>query len=84
MILDGARDAQLRDTIQYGTKRAAGYGITDRRELCKYIDLGVVFGRDFDTDRCSSWAGKILGQRRSPTVRMKTLLTAAKRQLGNR
>ena len=84
MILDRARDAQLRDTIQYGTKRAADYGITDRRDVCKYIDLAVVFGRDFDTDRRSPWAGKILGQRSSPALRMRTLLTAAKRQLGNR
>jgi hypothetical protein len=79
-----AGEVQLRDTIRYGIRRAASYGITDRRDVCKYIDLAVVLGQDFDTGRRSRWAAQILGQRSSPAVRMKSLLTAAKRQLGNR
>ena len=52
-------DSRLRETIQTGIERAARYQITARRDVCKYIDLMVVFGRDFDTDRRYPWANTI-------------------------
>ena len=39
--------------VQYGIKRAAVYGFTAKRDVCKYIDLMILFGRDFDTDKRS-------------------------------
>ena len=41
-------EPSLRGTIRYGIERASQHGINAEREVCKYIDLMVVFGRDFD------------------------------------
>ena len=81
---ESAGEAGLRDTIQYGIRRAAAHGITTRRDTCKYIDLMIVFGPDFDTDRRLGWAGKILRQRAGSGVKMPSLLAAAKRHLAKR
>lgn len=48
------------ETIQYGIERAKSYGVVDERDVCKYIDLMIVFGRDFDTSPKTPWAGRIL------------------------
>jgi hypothetical protein len=77
-------DQKLLEMVRYGIRRAAGYGIKVKRDVCKYIDLMIVFGRDFDTDGRSRWAGEILRQRRSPDVRMQALFLAAKLRLKNR
>lgn len=74
-------EAQLRETIQYGIKRAAGYGITSKPDVYKYVDLMVVLGRDFDTDRRFPWASKILRTHNSPVGKMNALRGAAKKHL---
>jgi hypothetical protein len=79
-----AGDQLLRETIQYGVRRAAGYGITAKRDVCKYVDLMIAFGRDFDTDRRSRWAGEILAKRRNAGAKMQMLLQAAKVRLKGR
>src|SRR6266851_10150050 len=48
-------DEKLRETIQYGTQRAAAYRIVAERDVCKYIDLMVLYGRDFDKDPNLPW-----------------------------
>jgi hypothetical protein len=53
-------DSGVRDFIAHGIERARVHGITSQREVCKYIDLMVTLGRDFDTDLALSWAGEIL------------------------
>ncbi len=75
---------RLLEMVQYGIQRAAVHGITAKRDVCKYIDLMIVFGRDFDTDGRSRWAGEILGRRRNPGVKMQILLQAAKLRLRRR
>lgn len=77
-------ERELRKTIQDGIQRAAAYGITDRRDVCKYIDLMVVFGHGFDTDPRLSWACDILGGPRAPRYKMNALYVAAKEHLGRR
>ena len=77
-------DLRLQDTVHYGVQRAAAHGITAKCDVCRYIDLMIVFGRDFDTDRRTRWAGQILGHRRPPRARMHALLRAAKLQLRKR
>jgi hypothetical protein len=72
-----AGEAQLRETIQGGIKRAAAYGMTAKRDVCKYIDLMIVLGRDFDTDNRYPWAGEILSERRDPSAKMQALHGAA-------
>src|SRR5579863_1527090 len=49
------------DTIRYGIASASRYGIQGERDVCKYIDLMLVFGRDFD--RNVPWASRILTDR---------------------
>jgi len=79
-----AGEPGVQELVQYGIQRAAIHGITAKRDVCKYIDLMIVFGRDFDKDKRSRWAGQILGNRRHPGARMRALLQAAKAHLKNR
>ena len=50
-------DAGLKEIIEYGMARAASHGIQTEREICKYIDLMMVLGRDFDQE---PWASAVL------------------------
>ena len=74
----------VRETIRYGVERAGQYGITAQRDVCKYIDLMVVYGRDFDRDPGIPWAASILNDRalKDPTVKIDTLYEAGKEREG--
>jgi len=50
----------VRQEIRHGVARARTYEITSQRDVCKYIDLAFVYGRDFDTNPKLPWAGRIL------------------------
>src|SRR5438045_8647207 len=76
-------ERQLRQTIQYGIKRAEAYDVKTRRDVCKYIDLMIVFGRDFDIDDRYPWAREILGRRRNSSAKMRAVLEAAQIHLRN-
>lgn len=56
-------EERLRDMIRHGIRRAASHELTIRREVCKYIDVMMVLGRDFDRDAHYPWAGEILARR---------------------
>jgi len=77
-------EPKLRETVQYGIKRAAAHGLTAKRDVCKYIDVMIVLGRDFDKDKRHSWAREILTWRTDPGAKMQTLISATKLRLGNR
>ncbi len=51
----------LASTIRHGVARARHHGIGTERQVCKYINLMFVFGRDFDLDPRLPWAAQILG-----------------------
>ena len=53
-------EGETRDLIRYGIERANHYGIEAERDVCKYIDVMVVLGRDFDVDETFPWAAEIL------------------------
>ncbi len=53
-------EEKSRELIKYGIKRAAIYEIIAERDVCKYIDLMVSFGVEFDTDPKLPWANEIL------------------------
>ena len=74
-------ETRLCEAIGYGIQRSATYGITAKSDVCRYIDLMIVFGRDFDTDKKLPWAGEILGSRNGPGVRIRTLQKAAQNHL---
>ena len=76
------QEPQLRDLIQYGIKRAAGHGIVSERDVCKFIDLMIVFGRDFDEDKQRPWASQILANRKTARSKIRSLYEAAGAQLG--
>jgi hypothetical protein len=66
-------DSRLREFIGYGMKRAARHGFIASRDICKYVDLMMAFGRDFDQDTRLPWAGEILKKRRAPEGKMALL-----------
>ena len=74
-------ESKLREMIRYGIKRAAAYGIATEREVYKYVDLMLVFGRDFDTDKRWPWAGEILRHPRGPAAKIQALQGAARKRL---
>lgn len=75
------KEAEVRETIRYGTNQAAQYAITAQRDVCKYIDLMFVFGRDFDRDPAEPWASAALHDwsYREPTVRAEALFDEGKK-----
>jgi hypothetical protein len=79
-------EPKLRETIQYGTQRAAAYHITSERDVCKYIDLMILYGRDFDKDPKLPWAQSALQNQaiRNPTSKIERLYKAAKKQENQR
>jgi len=75
-------EPKLRETIQYGTQRAAAYRIISERDVCKYIDLMILYGRDFDKDPAHPWAQTVLQNQaiRNPSSKIERLYKAAKKQ----
>ena len=74
-------EPKLRDTIRYGVQRAKSYQIEAERDVCKYIDLMTVLGRDFDTDEDLPWAGRILRASRPPYEKVERVRDAARMHL---
>jgi hypothetical protein len=75
-------ESKLRETIQYGTQRAASYRIISERDVCKYVDLTILYGRDFDKDPKLPWAQSVLQNQalRNATSKIERLYKAAKKQ----
>jgi hypothetical protein len=73
---------KMRETIRYGTQRAAAYSIVAERDVCRYIDLMILYGRDFDRDPNHAWAQSVLQNQaiRSPSSKVVRLFKAAKKQ----
>jgi len=74
-------EPKLRETIQYGTQRAAAYRIVSERDVCKYIDLMILYGLDFDKDPKHPWAQSVLQNQalRNPSTKVDRLFKAAKK-----
>lgn len=74
---------ELDEIIAYGIERARAHGFTGERDVCKYIDLMCVFGRDFDGDDRLDWASTILDTRwpLDPSARIDHLGKMALRML---
>ena len=74
-------DSGVRETIRYGRERASNHGAEGEREVVKYVDLMLAFGRDFDRDPGLSWSSSILnGRWRDATVKLERLYEAGKEQ----
>jgi hypothetical protein len=77
------QEQRVRETIRYGMDRAAQYGVKTERDVCKYIDVMMVFGRDFDQRADLPWAAQILNDMvlKTPTARIERLVEVAKERL---
>lgn len=65
----------LRQTIEHCITRARGYGIEEGSQVCRYIDIALSFGRDFDRDPECPWAATVLRDPRlAPAAKMSKLL----------
>ena len=51
---------KLRELVAYGIERAGSYGIVAERDVSRYIDIMLAFGRDFDKDPNLPWAAAAL------------------------
>lgn len=67
----------LRELMSHGLERARSYGFTAEQDLCRYVDVMMAFGRDFDQQL--DWATDILRDPsiRVPAMRMELLHEAA-------
>ena len=74
-------ESRMRETIEQGIVRAEHYGFVAKSDVCKFIDLTVVFGRDFDNSKRLTWAREILNGQRNPSAKMQSLYEAAVKQL---
>lgn len=74
-------EPKLHETIQFGIQRAAAYKIISERDVCRYIDLMIFYGRDFDKDANLPWAQSILQNHsiRNPSSKIERLYKAAKK-----
>ncbi len=70
----------MRKTIRYGIDQSAKYDVKVERDVCKYIDIMMVYGGDFDTRADLPWASRILNDKvlKNSTARMDSLFAAAK------
>jgi len=66
-------DEKTREVIQYGVKRAATHRFKGNPDVLKYIEVMVLFGRDFDTDLQLPWAGEILRKPKKPAAKIAAL-----------
>lgn len=74
-----ASEPFLRELIRYGTERANLHAIRTCRDVCNYIDLMIVLGRDFDER--FPWAWSILNTDGASAIRMEWLTASAQRHL---
>ncbi|MDY6992813.1 MAG: hypothetical protein SVR94_09455 [Pseudomonadota bacterium] len=59
-LLSKLGDQYLREYIRYGIKKAKKYHIESEKNVCHYIDLTFVLGKDFDVDPQLPWANEML------------------------
>ena len=66
---------ELRTMVEQGTARAMSYGIEAERDVCKFLNLIAVLGRDFDLRL--HWARKTLASGAGPRLRLNRLYEQA-------
>ena len=72
-----AGETEIREMIRHGIRKSGIYGIVTELDVCKYVDLVIVFGRDFDHEHV--WARDILiDEELDPADRMDDVYEAAK------
>ncbi|MGH9405572.1 MAG: hypothetical protein ACRD3D_07025 [Terriglobia bacterium] len=69
----------LAETARYGIEKAKSYGISADADVCKFIRVMLVLGRDFDADPRYPWAARTLRDQNlgEPTARVSRLSAQA-------
>jgi len=62
---------ELRKFVEKGMAQAARHGIESEQEVCKFLNLQVVFGPGFDTEL--AWAKKTLATKDGASLRLNRL-----------
>lgn len=70
----------LRETVEYGVERARFHGFESERDVCKYLSLVCLFGRDFDRSPEHPWAARALARDGTAASRMGALYRAGLRR----
>jgi len=73
-------ERRLREIVGYSIARARDHGFEGEREICKYLNLVMVFGTRFDRSRSHPWAREALARGGSPALRMNALYRAGLRR----
>lgn len=53
-------DDDIRALINSGIEKAEGFDLTIEEDVTRYLELMIIYGKDFDSDPGISWAGEIL------------------------
>lgn len=56
-------DAGVMETIRAAVKRAAALGLTSELDVVRYVDLGFILVKDFETNPLALWTRSILADR---------------------
>ena len=72
----------LKDLVRHGIDRAQAHGIKSKKGVWDYVDLMMIFGRDFDERR--PWAGAILQGTEGEADKLRRLQMAARAELGKK
>jgi hypothetical protein len=69
-------DSELKKHIIKSIKKAENYNLTSQQDCCKFINLAVVYGWDFDQEPNNEWMIDILEDEEisSPSERLNRLL----------
>ncbi len=78
-------EGNCRELIRYGIELAATHGFISERDVCKFIDLMICFGVQFDTDAKQTWAAGILADTswKNATAKLEALFNAGVEHLKN-
>ena len=72
----------LRSFVEHGIDRAASYKIEAERDVCKYLNLMAVFGRNFDVEL--PWAKETLASAAGPGLKLTRLYARGERSADER
>ena len=61
---DALGEAMVRNFIRQGIDRTRIYGIRAEKDVSRFINLMLTFGKDFDTDSQLPWAQEILVEKK--------------------
>jgi hypothetical protein len=77
-------ELKIRDTVRYSIHRATTHGFVSERDVCKFVDVMFILGREFDEDQSLPWARTILSNNEvgeDPTLRIERLCWVAQQFL---